>query len=380
MHDAIRTPNPGVSRTRLERWMALLSMACVTFGTTSCSEPTRASFLLEPGHRLQSLEVNYPAVNLALVAPYDTVTLRAIARNALGEQLPDSVTIAFTTTARQVAVNSAGLVRALAQTSAAGVTITMSATYQGVTRTSETRIVVTAVASPPHMDSFSFGNPFTDTLEIGPSVGFGKPAMTLTPVAKTSSGGVIPRLVYAYRSSNGAAVAIGSPSSVWATTTGQVSLIPGPQAEKTAIITATARVYGVIRSDSVVVRLRREPGFASVVLSDTMSASAPEIVLARGGDVYWFNTSSRNAIGITFDPAAEVKAPSQETMAALLIGWMPDSGNIAPFMRDTIASPGDDFPQLPPASMTRGRSFPTPGRYRWRTTRSPAVEGTIVVR
>ncbi|HET6408969.1 MAG TPA: hypothetical protein VFG14_13870, partial [Chthoniobacteraceae bacterium] len=201
--------------------------------------------------------------------------------------------------------------------------------------------------------------------------------------ARTSAGEEIPRLIYAYQSSNPAAVAVSSSSpssSGWETTTGQVPLFPGNKIG-VAVIIAKARVYGVTRYDSVIVRARREYDFASVLLFDTMTVSPPEIELARGGDVYWINSSSRHAIGITFDPADEVKAPSPETMGALLFwGWSPDSGSIAPFMRDTIASPGDAVPLPAHASMVRGRSFPTPGRYQWRTTRSPVVEGTIVVR
>jgi len=373
----------SVFRTMVAPGLTLFSVACLTLMATACGDPTRVSFLVEPEHRLQSLEVNYPAVNLALIAPYDTVTLRAIARNALSESLPDTVPITFTKTATQVAVSPTGVVRALAQTPTAGVTITISATWQGVTMTATTHVVVTSVTSPPRMDSFSFGRAITDTLEIGPQTGFGKPATTVSPRAKTHTGSAIPRLVYAYQSSNPAAVAVSllPSSSVWLTTTGQISLTPGTRTNETSVIRATARVYGVTMRDSVIVRMRREPDFASVMLFDTMTTSPPEIELYRGGDVYWINSSAHNSIGITFEPADDVKAPSPETSAALFFwGWSPDSGNIAPFMRDTVASPGDAVPQPPHASMVRGRSFPLPGRYHWRTTRSPVVEGTIVVR
>lgn len=354
-------------------------LVCLVFMSTGCGEPTRTSFLIDPEQRLQSVEVNYPVVNLALVAPYDTVTLRAIARNALGESLPDTVPIRFTRTATQIAVSSTGLVRALAQTPPAGVAITISATWQGVTRTTTAQVVVTSVASPLQMDSFSFGRLITDTLEIGPQTGFGKPTPTVSAVAKTSTGAVIPRVIYAYRSSNPAAVVFSSFG--WIGTTGPVPLVLGTQAGHTAFIIATAHVYGVTMRDSIIVKSHPEPDFASVLLFDTMTEAPAEIVLYRGGDVYWINSSANKPTGITFDHDEDVKAPSQETMGALLFwGWSQDSGNIAPFMRDTLATPGDAIPLPAHASMVRGRSFPQPGRYRWRTTRSPLIEGTIVVR
>lgn len=323
--------------------------------TMSCNEPTRASFLIEPEHRLHTLEVNHPTVNLALVAPYDTVTLSAIARNVLNDPLPDTIPVTFSTNASQVAVTPAGLVRALAQTSTSGIKITLSATYRGVTQTADVQIVVTNVAEPPRMDSFSFGRDITDTLQIVLSTGFGKPGVNLVPVAKTSTGAVIPRVIY-----SSSIETRSSDISVWI---------------------VRAHVYGVTMRDSVIRKYRSEPDFASVFLFDTMTASPSEIELYRGGDVYWVNSSSRNEIGITFDDPENVKAPSPETMGALLFGWwLPDSGNIAPFMRDTLLSPGDDVPLPAHKSMVRGRSFPKPGRYHWRTTRSPLVEGTIVVR
>lgn len=365
-------------RGRIPAYGIVLSV----FVIIGCGDPADTSFFVEPEQRLHSIEVNYPAVNLALVPPHDTVTLQIIARNVLGDQVTDGLDVKFSTTSSQVVVTPAGLVRALAQTSVSGVSIMISATYKGVTLTDKAQIVVTNVALPPVMADFSFGRSHTDTLEISPVTGFGKAAPTIKPVAVTDSGAIIPRLIFAYQSSNNGAIAVSFMSRpLWQPATSGIPLTPGYQIGVPAVIRAKARVYGVAMVDSIIVRGRKEPDFASVILFDTMTTIPPDIELYRGGDVYWVNTSFTNKIGITFDEPDKVKAPSPETFAAMLFWtWLPDSGDIAPFIRDTTLASREELPLPAHTTMVRGRSFPEPGRYRWHTTGGMSIEGTIIVR
>lgn len=352
----------------------------MTLVTLSCSDSSRAAFLLEPEQRLHSLDVNFPAVNLALVAPYDTVTLTAVARNALGMELPDTIPVTFSTNTTQIAVTPNGFVRAVSQTSSSGVTITAAVTYHGVTVTANTQVVVTKVAQPPIMHSFSFGLP--DTIEIGPVEPFGK-FSAFMPVAKTNGGEAISRVIYAYQSSDKSVVVAGTDPyarDVWSAQTSEFQLMPMQKTDEFAVIRAKARVYGVTMTDSFVVNVHKEHNLVGIILYDTMTTTPRDVELHHGGDVYWINTSPVNELGIVFDQPDEAKSPNTGTLISLLTGWSPDSGNIAPFIRDTIVSPGDTLPIIPHRSMVRGRSFPNPGRYRWQTTRTPSVAGTIIVR
>lgn len=345
-----------------------------TIGIAACQDVPTSRRFLSPENTLHSLEVNYPAVNLALVPPYDTVTLSVVAKNALGETLADTVTTTLSTTSAQVVIYPNGVIRGIAQTSASGVPVTVSATYNGVTQTATVRVIVTNIASPPKLKSFSVGIEPTDTFQVGKYSGpLGTPTPVLTPVILDSNDRSVPRVVVAYRPVDPSV--LGTIGVEWIPSTSGFSHFSLNAGIGITTVYVKARIYGVPVVDSFTLRVH-EPWETAIWITDT-SRSFPGVVIYRGGLVTWINDYTRDSLDVVFAEPEKAKAPSGTSFWTYYLLPSTEEGNIAPFKADSSVSGNTSL--LHPSKF-RGRSFPEPGRYTWHSTRYPAAKGIIEVR
>ena len=97
--------------------VALFLIALTGLGGVSsisgCSgDTTGDAAVVAPSRQFWSVRLNYRAVNLALVAPYDTVRLVAIPLDASGHAMPDAGAVTFQTKDSTVTVDPTGLATA----------------------------------------------------------------------------------------------------------------------------------------------------------------------------------------------------------------------------------------------------------------------------
>lgn len=343
-------------------------------GVSACQDVPTSRRFLSPEETLHSLEVNYPAVNLALVSPYDTVTLSAVAKNALGDTLADTVTTILSTTSAQVVIYPNGVIRGVAQTSASGVPVTISATYKGVTQTATVQVVVTNVANPPKLKSFSVGIEPTDTFQVGKYSGpLGTPMPTLTPVILDSIDRPVPRAVVAYRPLDPSV--LGAIGVRWIPSTSGFYHFSLNGGIGVTTVYAKAMIYGVPVFDSFTIRVH-EPWEAAFHITDTVRI-LPSVVIYRGGLVVWVNDYTLDSLDVVFTNPEKAKVPSGTSFWTYYLLPSTEEGNIAPFKADSTVSGNTSMLHQ---SKFRGRSFPEPGIYTWHSTRYPAATGVIEVR
>ena len=130
--------------------LGMLGVLACRGDTAGPNEPTSQALFF-------SFAFQWPAVNLALTAPYDTAQLAAIPRTASGMVLTDTsgvpAVVHYTTTDSAVQVSATGLVTAHSVT--AGAQVIARLTIGGVTRTDTAIVQVTATPLPAPLASLS---------------------------------------------------------------------------------------------------------------------------------------------------------------------------------------------------------------------------------
>lgn len=331
-----------LSRMRItdRRARVCLGFAAAIFGTLlGCRGDLDAPKPIPgPSQVYWALSLDYHALNLSTVAPYDTIRLVATARAATGEALPSRGAVVFTSSDdSKIRVSPDGLVQAVAP--GAGVQVIATLRQGNITHADTALLNVTGDSNPPALASLSIHPAPSDSakraccLDIYP-----------WPVSATdASGQPIPDLAVACQSSDPTIVMI-VPSC------GLIMILrPGR-----VTLTANTLAYGVPKADTVLFTV----GY-SLAASLDLSQPLGTDTIAAGGFVRWINQTARLA-DVTFDdPTNVVEDPACEC----------GSGNIAPFGSADL----NDF-----AATYRSRVFPVPGTYHYHSN-ALNTGGTIVV-
>lgn len=337
------------------------------FVAIGCNDPSEApSFLQSPEEIFWELELNHRAVNLALVAPYDTITLKAVARNVYGDVMEHQGEVRIVSESDRIVVFPDGRVQATGQTSATGVVVIATCTVNGVTRTDTAKIVVTAVEKPPVMESFSIQLPPQDSSRLAALHVWDMTFKRIPLSAIDAAGNPIPRVIAHYRSSE---PSVGVLQDSWQGFV--LGYLPGE-----LTVHASATVYGVNKIDTLPLTITNRLVQAQIVRDGDIAEY--ETTIAASGAVYWLNFT-RDSLDIVFDEPEQAEKACC-TLAGLQLG--DTSGNISPFIRNMELPipglyPNDVFKRR---DLVRGRTFRTPGRYTYRSTLQPNVRGTVIVK
>jgi len=300
------------------------------------------------------LRNDHAAATLSTVAPYDTLRIRALPRDAMGRPLNLEGEITFTTSQpSRVQVSADGLVRAIAP----GTNIVVVATLAtGNLRHSDTTYVnVTTQVTPPTVGSFS-AQPVPpdsarwtihhDFLSFNPAY-----VKRLPLRIADANGKPITGLAVRYRSSDPVGVPINP-------TTGEIK----SKRRGRYAFTAEATIYGKTWKDSVDFEFSW-PVLAWIIPADRSGTAkgGSGIVLdpgsariAQGGAVV-FVPATEYPVGIVFDDPTHVEQTTG--LGCVLFPDQGGRGDIAPFG----GAPVNPFLNC------RSRRFPVPGVYRFRT-------------
>ena len=203
-----------------------------------------------------SFAFQWPAVNLALTAPYDTAQLVAIPRTATGAVLTDTrgvpAVVHYTTTDSAVQVSATGLVTAHSVT--AGARVIARLTVGGVTRTDTAIVQVTETPLPAPLATLSIqpsaggvavahANLATNVLTTIPFVATIATGDPVTDTICTAMNGCTSPLLVHYASSDSTIAAIDQYGQVRPVHAGRV------------LVTISTLAYGVHKVDSLPVSI-----------------------------------------------------------------------------------------------------------------------------
>jgi hypothetical protein len=365
-------------RRRLTSLLILNTLMAVWGCSDTPSEPTRISL----AEQLWEARIVQRAITMSTVAPYDTITLRTIALNGLGDTITEGVQVRYhSVTDTTVRISDEGVLKVRQPTSASGIRIVASVTYNTMTRTDTAVVVVTTHSAPPSiLDTIiletispAFGTPVLPTWAIFPSA-LGNPTITARIM---SNNGIVSNIPLDYVSSDPSVALVHR-------RTGEIT----PQVEGTATITAMTTWYGNTYQTTLnITVIGPMQGYFRIQEriprgSDTavIEINPGTIDVQSGAVISWYNLSSR-PVSIIFDNpegAHRLSGPYSELaeffdIYCLAFGqWcnINGEGNISSI---SVLDPEGD-----PFGNQAMRYFPTPGTYRFRT--ESGATGTIEVK
>ena len=384
VHDGSRPISTDLDRRGVERcraaWLVVRRhiTVVVLVVLTGCSglEPvTGYKPVTDPEQLYMALTLNYRVANLSTAAPYNTIQLTATPRNAMGEPmsgLPRPTFRSSDTTSVRVTAN--GLVEARLQ--ATGVEVIAEVVAEGNIRRADTALFnVTTNPSPPELASLSirplppdstiwpiwpFPSAFYGTILLITYTGMPFEFPSLSPRALDRAGNLIPGLAIEYESLDPEVVPVDP-------RTGDIdiSLLSRPGQAR---VVARTTAYGISKADTVLFTLTFPiiHGVEIEAVPDGPPAFTPsEVTIRPNGMVFWTSLSG-GPVDVIFDAPANVAEITSLCIA--LGGAFCGAGNISVF----DGSSGD------PLDQTRGRLFPVPGVYSYRSTLTGAT-GRVVV-
>ena len=150
MHDTAQIVARHVRRQLSAVVRTAGGLAFALCGGVACSSDTAG---LVPSLPVYVLKLQWPALNLALTAPYDTAQLVATLQTSTGAPVTDTSTVQYVTTDSSIKVSSTGLVTARFPTTKA--LVVARRTIHGVTVTDTAAIQVTQTPFPASLQSLS---------------------------------------------------------------------------------------------------------------------------------------------------------------------------------------------------------------------------------
>jgi hypothetical protein len=327
--------------------------ACATRDAVVGPPPTTGS------GQYWALTLNHRAVTMSIAAPYDTMRLIAMPRDAAGNAISGFPTPSFTSSdLKSLQVDSVGVVHALATGDGILVIASLSS---GTLTLADTAIVnITNVAPPPVLTVFSIQPNSGDSAEAAVDAG----GASLPLRALDASGAPVDGLSVYYTTSNPRVATIDR-------STGFISgVYPGR-----VTFTATTTAYGITASDTlpfiigwpVVANFQAVP--QTVGGRPVLGFSPGRLTMGPGATVF-FDNATTTKIDVTFDnPAPVDSSPTWCAIGGFISApWLCGTGNIAPFASDSTIN----------ASGIRVRTFPVPGTYPFHSTLF-GTTGEIVV-
>lgn len=375
----------------------LLVVSTVGGLALGCSGDTTGPTPLSPTQTYWVLRLNYHAVNMATVAPYNTVQLTATPLNTVGDSLPGLGSATYTAADSSVTVSPTGLVTARYTTPGTFVVATLQNPKRNLTNADTVFIQVTDTVPQHPLATFSIQPPSGDSAKR--AIDFNPGGTVFWPVSAadavgdimcTSSvnfyGGYQPTcaLQVYFTSSDPTVASIGR-------TDGSLTLRrPGH-----VTFYATTMAYGVTKRDSLPFVIGWPMG--AVIsslwitpvagLTPVLSFSPPKIEVGIGADVRWPNQfggpTPGDSVDVVFDDSTAVQPGCGvffgEVQNCNSLTPPTGGGNIPPFAPDTAARSAGDFVTYF-HSIIRGRTFPIAGTYTYHSRRYPSATGKIVVR
>lgn len=320
-----------------------------------CGSDTTGPAPLSANQAYWALQLNYQAVNMATVAPADTVRLIATPLNVAGTPLMGLGSATFQTSDSTVTVDSTGLMTAHFATQGQPTPVSVSLKAQGITLT-DTVLVQVSDTIPHHaLATFSMqpapGDSAKRTLDLAT---FTWP-VTATDAARNIICNSIPcPLLVSYTSSNPLVATIDNTGMVTASDTGHV------------VFTAATWAYGVAKRDSVAFTIGYRLDYLMYVAdagsSFVMFLAPKNIVLGVGATVTFVCAPPRfgprfrctSPIDVVFDDSAAVDTATDDIFGAPPTG----TGNIPAFGADSV-NPHNDV---------RARRFPVAGTYHYHSS------------
>lgn len=316
-----------------------------------------------------ALQLNQHAINLATVAPYDTVQLHATPLTAAGTPLAGAGPVTYRVVSDStVTVTAAGVVTARFVSQGTPTLVVASLTTQGMTLTDTALVQVTDTVPQHALATFTLQPTSGDSAKRAVDVLEQQPQAW--PVRATDAGGTpvcsstpCPLLVY-YTSSNPAVATID-----------RNTAIITPVDTGRTVFTATTWAYGVPKRDSVVFTVGYALSYFLNVWADGFHA-APVITLGVGADVTF-----RNVISCL--QACAVTVPRQDSVVDVVFDHppvVPDTGSCLFNGYPFCAPSGTGNITLSGVFVSAARRFPVAGRYRYHSPQVPADTLTLDIR
>jgi hypothetical protein len=325
---------------------------------------------LDASQTFWALEVNYHGVNMATVAPYNTVQLHTVALNPTGDSLPGVGQPTYSTSDSSVSVSPTGLVTAHFATSDKPALVLVSKQYQGITL--QDTVIVKVTDTLPQYPLATFQFEMRNGVPIS-ALGDGEQPVTIR--ATTTTGQVVCDsiscpLALHYTSANPTIALFSHDPFTKAT----LSLRnPGH-----TFLTASTWYYGTVWSDTLTftVNYRSHAEVQAFIVNNRIMYSAPSsIVLGVGADVTFGCSATvgcNTPIDIIFDDPSAADTASSSLFGGFIIEPPTGSGNIDAFGGDSAT-----FANL--FALARSRRFLKPGRYHYHSTVLPSDTNTILV-
>jgi hypothetical protein len=318
-------------------------------GAVACSTTDTTAVPLDGETGYWRLRMNYQAVTLSTIAPYDTIQLIATPCNAYDVPLPQSALDSAVTTYQlqdpndtSLTITADGFVHALHPHD--GVLVNITTTVRGMTRVDTISFNVTNVSPPPHLTTFTLTvtpDSLTDTFLLGAGQG------TLKVQALDSLDKKIPHVVVHFSTADQRMVQLSSGGGVSGTVQRQrdgIFVHPGR-----AMLFAEATVYGITMRDSTFVTIT-PPGFGLLTAVfgtpkavgrvvgqfepavDTVHI-VPDPYAGTGATVAFLNATT-TPIDVVFDDPTAFKANGIET----LFCGTSSQGNVPAFVHEPTTS------------------------------------------
>jgi plastocyanin len=363
---------------QLQKRVALLLV--VLMAVIGCSDTATEPIQMNLADQLWDVRIEPRAITMSTVAPYDTITLRTIAWNGVGDTITEGLQIRYhSVTDTTVRISDDGVLKVRAPTNANGIKIVASVTYNNVTQTDTALVVVTTQPTPPHtLDAIVLEaiDPSLRTQRApiwSLNTGFDTNPILAPRVLSNES--TVANVPIAYVSSN-QAIAIIDP---W---TGQIY----PKLEGTARIVATTTWYGTTYQTTLDIMVVGAT-FGDITIEEriprgsdtTVTIFNPQtLVVEVGATIRWTNQTSQSVDIIFEDPTNvhQITTPTAEyfQLICLVVGQGcnvgQSGGNMLLLVFDPAAS--DAFGNMDM------RYFPVQGTYHYRTT--SGATGTITVK
>lgn len=348
----------GWFRGKCGRSLMVFAGVMTTFG---CTRDTSDFMMARDPHDFYSqLTFTYHAINLATVAPYDTIRVLAVASMQDGSPVPGTV-VYTSANPTAVSVDSTGVLTATGVTT--GTMIRASLTYDGITRTDSALVAVTTGAPSSPLAHLSIVPP-TDSAIVPAASLFSSTNKALRVAPISASGDTIPSLIFD--------VGISDSTKATVTRSGNTLVVSGRSPGRVMLYTSML-AYGVVKHDSLAfvigwpdiyldyVNTRYKTGSRTPIKYFT----GDTITIGVGANVLWINTADTVRVDVTFDDPTAANAAT----GLLLLYAGSSSGNIPPFAaNDTLGA----FPGY------AARSFTHPGKYPYHSPRF-GTGGVIVV-
>jgi hypothetical protein len=332
--------------------------------TLGCSETTASG--AQSSQLYWKLSLNHHAITVTDSAPYDTITLVATPRTALGAAISTTNPVSYTIRSPGVSVTN-GVLRGTAPASQVWVIATM--TVDGLTLLDSAVINVTSHTAPVQtLKSLSIQPAPGDSAKVGVTLSYYVNQQVLDVTDAPINNPLV-----AFSSSDTTIATIDPTGSVTTYRQGQVMLY------------GETTMYGVTKTDSLLLTVGLPVVAVEAVVSRTPFGSptmqsyfAPEtLAIGVGGYVIWSNTSGQ-PVDLVFDTPSAAKAVSSSTafygaVIGILFGdvAITDSGNVSAFSpADPTGASGE--------TGNRARYFPTAGSYPYHSALY-GTTGVIVV-